>query len=236
MAIPDEATTTSLDHYASDHLIGPELQACLDATIRASDEAGLPEIQVSTMHGVQLMVLARALGARSVLEVGTLGGFSTILLAKGVGAAGRVLTLELSPKHAEVARENLARAGVGERVEVRVGDALESMESIRDDAARGGPGLPPFDLVFIDADKDRVPEYLEIAIGITRPGGMIIVDNTVRGGRVLDPETTDASVRGVQRMYEMLKGDRRVAATAMQTIGAKGWDGYTMVVVNPSDA
>ncbi|MFI4853767.1 MAG: O-methyltransferase [Phycisphaerales bacterium JB065] len=232
MTTHDTDKTAVVDAYAVDHLLVDErLKASLDFAVAESAAAGLPDIRVSAMHGMQLMLLVRALGARNVLEIGTLGGYSTICLAAGLAGEGRILTLEVMAKHAAVARRNIEHAGYADRVEVREGDALASLEAMLDSGERGASGQAPFDFVFIDADKARIPEYLDASVRLSRPGGMIIVDNTVRDGRIVDAETNDESVQGVRRMYEMLKTDRRVMATAIQTVGAKGWDGYTMVVV-----
>ncbi|MEL7472120.1 MAG: O-methyltransferase [Planctomycetota bacterium] len=196
------------------------LRGALDRSIAG----GLPDIQVAPNQGKQLMLLAMVAGARRVLEIGTLGGYSTIWLARGVGSGGRVVTLELKPEHAEVARANVDAAGVGDAVEIIVGDALESLQGL--------VAPEPFDLVFIDADKERIPEYFEHAKRLTRAGGVVIVDNVVRGGRIADPDSDEPGVLGVRRLLERIGGDDRVHATAMQTVGEKGYDGYIIAVVN----
>ncbi len=199
-------------------------EALADA-LTSSESAGLPAIQVAPSHGKQLMLLARAMQARSVLEIGTLGGYSTIWLARGLPENGRLLSLELEPSHADVARANLTRAGLDRVVEVIVGPALHTLESI---ATRG---LPPFDLVFIDANKDQCREYFDWAVRLSRPGTMIIVDNVVREGAVLDAHSTDARVQGIRRLFESVACDHRVDATAIQTVGEKKHDGYLLAVV-----
>ncbi|MDX2176643.1 MAG: class I SAM-dependent methyltransferase [Candidatus Sumerlaeia bacterium] len=198
----------------------------LEGALRRSAEAGLPPINVSACQGKLLELLALTAGARSVLEVGTLGGFSTIFLARAARAAGgRVLSLELKEAHAAVARMNLADAGVAELVEVRVGPALESMMAL------GPADGAPFDFVFIDADKQTTAEYFDRALELSRPGTLIVVDNVGREGAVADAASTDPSVLGIRRFVERLRGNPRVAATAIQTIGAKSHDGFALVRV-----
>ncbi|UOQ88039.1 O-methyltransferase [Agromyces endophyticus] len=187
--------------------------------------AGLPAIEVTPLAGKLLNLLARMSGARRVLEVGTLGGYSTIWLARGIRPDGRVVTLELEPRHAEVARANFERARVSEQVEIVVGRAADSLPLI---AERGDE---PFDLVFIDADKESNPIYLDWAIRLGRPGTVIVVDNVVRAGEVADPDNDDSMVVGARQAVEMLASDPRVDATALQTVGAKGWDGFAIAVV-----
>ena len=190
-----------------------------------SDAAGLPAIEVTPLAGKLLHLLARMTGARHVLEVGTLGGYSTIWLARGIPRDGRVVTLELEQKHADVARANLERAGVSEQVEIVVGRAADTLPQI---AERGGE---PFDLVFIDADKESNTIYLDWAIRLGHPGTVIVVDNVGREGEVADPGTDDSMVIGTQRGLELLGSDPRVDATALQTVGAKGWDGIAIATV-----
>jgi predicted O-methyltransferase YrrM len=193
----------------------------LSAAREASDAAGLPQIAVSTQQGKFLSLLAAAIKARRILEVGTLGGFSTIWLARGAGADGRVTTLEYEPKHAEVARANIDRAGLGERVKVVVGPALETLPTVTDG---------PFDLVFIDADKENNAGYLEWAIRLTRPGSVIVVDNVIREGAILSSDPDDV-VRGTRRALELM-GERPELDTAvLQTVGAKHWDGFALALV-----
>ncbi len=195
----------------------------LSAALEASDAAGLPKIAVSAQQGKFLSLLAGAVGARRILEIGTLGGFSTIWLARGAGPDGRVVTLEYEPKHAEVARANLDRAGVGDRVEILVGAALDSLPKVT-----GGP----FDLVFIDADKENNPGYLEWAVKLTRPGSVIIVDNVIREGSILSPEPGDEVVRGARRALEILGEHPKLDTAVLQTVGAKHWDGFAFAVVS----
>jgi predicted O-methyltransferase YrrM len=194
----------------------------LSAALEASDAAGLPKIAVSAQQGKFLSLLAGAVGARRVLEIGTLGGFSTIWLARGAGPDGRVVTLEYEPKHAEVARANLDRAGVGDRVEILVGAALDSLPKVT-----GGP----FDLVFIDADKENNPGYLEWAVKLTRPGSVIIVDNVIREGSILNPEPGDEVVRGARRALEIMGEHPKLDTAVLQTVGAKHWDGFAFALV-----
>jgi predicted O-methyltransferase YrrM len=203
-------------------LLAPDDEA-LAGALRASDAAGLPAIAVSPTQGKFLELLARAIGARRILEIGTLGGYSTIRLARGLAPGGRVVTLEYSPRHAEVARANLARAGLADVVEVRVGRALETLPGL----AAGSP--EPFDLVFVDADKAPYPQYLDWAARLTRSGGLVVGDNVVRRGRVLEPGD-DADARGVRGFLEAVAADPRLDGTVLQTVGAKGWDGLAVAV------
>jgi len=197
----------------------------LDQALADSKAGGLPAINVAPNQGKLLQLLARMIGARRVLEVGTLGGYSTIWLARALPKDGRLITLEYSPKHAEVARGNLARAGLAEIVEVRVGAALDSLPVLADEAPA------PFDLVFIDADKRNNPHYFAWALKLTRPGGLIIVDNVVRGGSVVDADSQDPDVKGVRELYELIAAEPRVSATAVQTVGSKGHDGFAIALV-----
>ena len=209
-----------VDAYLAGKLLGED--EALDAALKANAEGGLPAIDVSPVQGKLLHLLARAAGARRILEIGTLGGYSTIWLARAVPEDGRVVTLEIDPHHAEVARANLDRAGVGEKVEIRVGPALETL------AAMGGE---VFDLVFIDADKQNNANYVQAAIGLARPGALIIVDNVVRGGRVLEAGSDDPMVQGTRRLFDMLADEPRLDATAIQTVGVKKWDGLVVALV-----
>ena len=215
---------TAVDRYLNDLLVPPD--DALDAALRDSAAAGLPAISVSPSQGKFLHLLARIQGARSILEVGTLGGYSTIWLARALPADGRLITLEFDAKHAEVARKNLARAGLDGIVEVRLGRAIETLPQLE----REGRGL--FDLVFIDADKVSTPDYFSWALRLTRRGSVIIVDNVVRKGAVTDVNSTDASVQGIRRFNEMLAAERRVDATAIQTVGSKGYDGFAIALVS----
>jgi len=197
----------------------------LEAAARASREAGLPSIEVSPVQGKLLLLLARLQGARRILEIGTLGGVSTLWLARALPEDGRLVSLEIEPRHAEVARHNLARAGLSDRVEVRLGPALELLPEL------AGAGAAPFDLVFLDADKAAYPDYLAWSLALTRPGSLIVADNVVRRGAVVDPESREAAARGVRRFLELLAADERVCATALQTVGAKGHDGFALALV-----
>ena len=225
-----QALWSELDAYVNASCFSRDaaLLEHLDAAQAASDAAGLPKIQVSAGMGKQLALLVLASRAERVLEIGTLGGYSTIWLASGLDARGRVVTLELSERHAAVAAANIARAGFADRVEVVVGAALGSLEQM---GARGASGGEAFDVVFIDADKENSRPYLEHAVRLTRPGGLIIVDNVIRDGRVLDGATDDASVLGVRDMYDYIAGEPRLSATAVQTVGEKGHDGFLLGVV-----
>jgi len=213
----------AVDRYVGG-LLTPEDEA-LRAAVAASEAAGLPTIQVTATQGMLLHLIARMTGARAILEIGTLGGYSTIWMARALPADGRLVSLELNPRHAEVARANVARAGLEKVVEIRLGPALDSLRTIA--AEEHGP----FDLVFVDADKEAIPEYLGWALKLTRAGSVIVVDNVVRDGKVLDTSGADCSVRGVRRGFELLAGNPRVAATVVQTVGAKGYDGFAIARV-----
>lgn len=216
-------TWTRVDEYYGD-LLAPADEA-LTAALRANRKAGLPAIGVSPLQGKFLFLLVKMAQARRVLEIGTLGGYSTIWMARALPANGRIVTLEVDPKHAEVARENLRGAGVLERVDLRVGRALESLPKLH--AEKAGP----FDLVFIDADKENNAEYLEWAVKLGRPGTVIVVDNVVREGRVIDAKSRKGDVRGTRRMTELMAKHPRLSATAVQTVGVKGYDGFALAVV-----
>lgn len=195
------------------------------AALRASEEAGLPQIAVSAPQGKLLQLFAQIQGARNILEIGTLGGYSTIWLARALPADGRLVSLEYDPGHAEVATRNIARAGLGELVEIRVGPALESLPRLADEDPA------PFDLVFVDADKNNNPHYLEWALKLTRPGSLIIVDNVVRGGRVTDSDSTAPDVTGTRAAIELIGSHPRLSGTAIQTVGSKGYDGFALARV-----
>ncbi len=197
----------------------------LEAALKAAAEAGLPSINVSPSQGKLLQVLARGLGARKILEIGTLGGYSTIWLGRALPPGGRLITLEVSPHHADVARANLARAGLEKVVEVRVGRAQDTLPAM----VAAGEG--PFDLIFIDADKAGYPAYLDWSLRLSRPGTVILADNVVRGGQIADPASEDEAVVGVQRYIEALAAEPRVSATVIQTVGRKGYDGFALAVV-----
>jgi len=223
----NQDTWASVDAYFSEKLIRSD--DGLEAALRASDAAGLPAINISPTHGKLLNVLARTMGARRILEVGTLGGYSTIWLARALPPDGRLITLELDDHHAAVARANLRAAGVADHVEVRVGRAVELL------AALVSEKQPPFDMVFIDADKPSNLDYLTWALALTRPGSLIVVDNVVRNGEVISATSADASVRGVRRMMDAIAHDPairdRIDATAIQTVGIKGYDGMALLRV-----
>jgi predicted O-methyltransferase YrrM len=214
---------TAVDRYFTDLLVTPD--PALDAALQASAAAGLPAINVAPNQGKFLHLLARISGARRILEIGTLGGYSTIWLARALPADGRLVTLELEPKHAEVARANFARAGLADRVELRLGPAQDLLPQLA--AEKGGP----FDLIFIDADKASTPDYFAWALKLSRRGSVIVVDNVVRNGAVIDADSNDPSVRGVRRFNQMLAAETRVSATAMQTVGSKGYDGFAIGIV-----
>jgi predicted O-methyltransferase YrrM len=213
---------TEVDDYIAGKLLGED--AALDAVLAANAAGRLPAIDVSPVQGKFLHLLAVATGAKRILEIGTLGGYSTIWLARALGEGGRLVTLELEQHHAEVARGNVDRAGVGNRVEIRVGPAGDTL------AAMVAAGEGPFDLVFIDADKQGNAVYFDHAVRLSRPGTMILVDNVVRDGGVLDPNG-DAAIKGTRALFDALAADERVTATALQTVGAKKWDGFVMAVV-----
>ncbi|RYZ10072.1 MAG: O-methyltransferase [Myxococcales bacterium] len=214
---------TLVDRYITDALVAPD--AALDAALTASEAAGLPGINVSPNQGKLLHLLARVRGAKSILEVGTLGGYSTIWLARALKPGGKLVTLELDPKHAEVARENLRRAGLAETVDVRVGRALELLPALAQEERA------PFDFVFIDADKQNVPGYFDWAVKLSASGSVIVVDNTVRKGAVADLSTTDVNVKGVQGLHDKLRSHPGIDATTIQTVGSKGYDGFTLAIV-----
>jgi predicted O-methyltransferase YrrM len=215
---------TAVDRYISNALMPAD--PVLEAALQASAEAGLPAINVSPPQGKLLHLLARIHGARSILEIGTLGGYSTIWLARALPVGGRVITLELDPKHAEVARANFARAGLANAIELRLGRALDTLPQL------AAEGRGPFDLIFIDADKVSIPDYFAWALKLSRRGTVIVVDNVVRKGAVIDADSSDPSVQGVRRLNQMLAAEPRVSATTVQTVGGKGYDGFTLAVVN----
>lgn len=197
-----------------------------EAALEANKAAGLPPIDVSAPQGKFLHLLARTVGARRVLEIGTLGGYSTIWLARAVGEKGRVVTLEFAAEHADVARANLERAGVGDRVEIRVGAALDSLPVLAEEDP------DPFDLVFIDADKVNNSNYVLWALRLTRPGSVIIVDNVVRGGAIAEEASEDPNAQASRELVELLTAEPSLDATVVQTVGSKGWDGFAYAVVN----
>src|SRR5690348_7989207 len=207
-----QKTWTAVDDYLNNLIVRPD--DALSAALEASKAGGLPEIAVSAPQGKLLYLQARAMGAKRILEIGTLGGYSAIWLARALPPGGRLVTLEYSPKHAEVARANLARAGLAEVTEVRVGAGLELMPAL----------TGPFDFFFIDANKDDYPGYFRACLALSRPGSVMVFDNVVRDGEVIDSHTRDPLVRGVRQMYEEIAAEPRVAATSVQTVGVKGYD------------
>jgi predicted O-methyltransferase YrrM len=225
--VSDPQQWTAVDAYITSLLHPPD--PALDATLEASAAAGLPAYNVSPAQGKMLMLLALMQRAKNILEIGTLGGYSTIWLARALPDGGRVVTLEADPKHAEVARSNIARAGFAHCVDVREGRALDTLPALLDEKPRY------FDMIFIDADKPSNPAYLEWAIRLSRRGTVIIADNVVRGGAVVDAASTDPNVVGIRRFNELLAAEPRLSATAIQTVGSKGWDGFAiaLVVANP---
>lgn len=232
------AQWTAVDDYFAAHFVEPD--AILEAALAESRRAGLPQMAVSPNQGQLLQVLAATTGARRILEIGTLGGYSTIWLARALPMEGRsangrpaesrpgearLITLELDPKHAEVARVNLERAGLADVVEVRVGPALDSLQRLIEEKAG------PFDLIFIDADKANLAGYFDAALRLSRRGTLIVIDNVVRNGAVVDGSSTDPSVQGVRRFVERAAAESRVMLTAVQTVGSKGYDGFALALV-----
>ncbi|MBA2315001.1 MAG: O-methyltransferase [Chloroflexi bacterium] len=218
-----EQTWAAVDEYLGE-LFGPDDEH-LAAALREGQAAGLPAISVSAPQGRLLYLLARAIGARRILEIGTLAGYSAIWLGRALPPDGRLVTLELDPHHAQVARASLERAGLGDRAEVIVGRALASLAQL------GSGDAEPFDLVFIDADKDGYPDYLDWAVRLSRPGALIVADNVVRGGAVADEQDEDPSVVGVRRFLAKVAADDRLEAAVMQVVGAKGHDGLAIIRV-----
>jgi predicted O-methyltransferase YrrM len=216
---------TEVDRYFSDLLVPTEADDTLNAALAANKSGGLPAIDVSRLQGKFLELLVRISGARRILEIGTLGGYSTIWLVRALPDGGLIVSLELDPHHAEVARTNLLNAGVLDRVDLRVGPAIESLEAME----RIDPA--PFDLIFIDADKKGYPEYLDWSLRLSRPGTVIVADNVVRDGKVLEAETDDPDVQGVRRFTEQVAAEPRLSATVLQNVGIKGYDGLAIAVV-----
>jgi predicted O-methyltransferase YrrM len=214
---------TSVDQYFAGHLIPSD--PIMDAVLESNAAAGLPSIDVAPNQGKFLNLLARIHGAKRILEMGTLGGYSTIWLARALPPEGKLITLEFEPKHAKVAAANIARAGLSAKVEIRIGAALDSLARLHAETPE------PFDLIFIDADKDNYPGYLEWSMRLSRPGTVILADNVVREGDVLDPNHPDPRVHGVRRFTEALASDPRLDATVLQTVGSKGYDGFALAIV-----
>ena len=219
-----EQNWIAVDTYLSQLYI--PLDPALDSALESSNAAGLDPINVSPLQGKFLHILAKSHGAKNILEIGTLGGYSTIWLARALPANGRLVTLEADPKHAEIARANIAHADLSGAVEVRLGRAQDTLPRLLADH-RG-----PFDFIFIDADKTAYAEYFSWSLKLAHRGTLIVADNVVRKGGVADPASTDANVQGVQRFHQALAAERRVTATTMQTVGAKGYDGFTIIYVN----
>lgn len=215
---------TAVDEYLNDRLIG--VDPFLDDARTASLAGGLPDIAVAPNQGKLLNLLARIHGAKTILEIGTLGAYSTIWLARALPSGGRLITLEADPKHAKVAKLNIANAGFADIVDLRVGKAIDILPKLEEE------GRGPFDLVFIDADKASIPDYFTWALKLSRPGTLIIVDNVIRDGAVIEPDNDDPNVQGVRRLNEMLAAEPRVSATCIQTVGSKGYDGFTLAIVN----
>jgi predicted O-methyltransferase YrrM len=219
-----EIRWAAVDRYFADLLVVPD--PALDAALETSAAAGLPAMHVSPAQGKLLHLLARAIGARAVLEIGTLGGYSAIWLARALPLGGRLITLEADHDHAMIARANIAMAGLADVIEVHQGRALDSLPLL------AAEGRGPFDLVFIDADKPNNIAYFDWALALSRPGSLIIVDNVVRGGRVIDAESGDVTIRGARQFNERLAAEPRVSAIAIQTVGSKGYDGFAIALVN----
>lgn len=215
---------TEMDRYFSENLV--PVDPVLEAALTASQEGGLPSINVAPNQGKMLQVLARLVGARRILEVGTLGGYSTIWLARALPAGGQLITLELEPKHAAVAQANFVRAGVDDRIEVRVGPASAGLAGLI------AEGVAPFDFIFLDADKAGTPGYFDQALQLSHPGTAIVVDNVLRHGDVIDAASEDAGVRGMRTFLDRAARDPRVDGTAVQTVGVKGYDGFALLIVN----
>jgi predicted O-methyltransferase YrrM len=223
---PDQASLdrwAAVDRYFSEQLSLSD--AALDAAIAANKAAELPAIDVAANQGKLLQLLAKLAGARRILEIGTLGGYSSIWLARALPTDGRLITLEFNPKHAEIARANIECAGLTQMVEIRVGAALDALPKLQNESSE------PFDLIFIDADKPNNSEYVRWALKLSRPGSLIIVDNVVRDGAVIDAGSADKDVRGARQLFELLGNEPRLSCTAIQTVGVKGYDGFAFAVV-----
>jgi len=218
-----EKAWTTVDHYLNDTLLKPD--AALEAALQANAATGLPEIDVAPNQGQFLQILAQMLRARRILEIGTLGGYSTICLARALPSTGKLITLELNPKHAAVAQSNIDRAGLASLVEIRIGPALDSLSQLEAEQTA------PFDLIFIDADKPNNTNYLAFALKLSRPGTLILCDNVIRDGDVANPTSTDPNTHGARQLLEAMAANPRLSATALQTVGSKGWDGFAMALV-----
>jgi len=220
----EQSVWTAVDNFVTETVVKPD--KVFDEVLHACAAAELPAISVTPAQGKLLQLFAQAVGAKRILEIGTLGGYSTIWLARALPADGKLVTIEYDPKHAAVARRNLINAGVAERVDLREGKALDVLPKIEAEK------LAPFDLFFIDADKPSGPDYFQWAKRLARSGSLIIVDNVVRNGMVIDATSTDTHVRGSRRLHEMVAADRSVSATTIQTVGSKGYDGFALIRVN----
>lgn len=218
-----ESNWNAVEHYVSGMLLPPD--PMLGSVLESIDAAGMPQISVAPPDGMLLNLLVRLSGAQKILEIGTLGGYSTICMARALPSEGRLITLEYEPRHAELARANIERAGLSAGVEIRVGRALDSLPQLE------AEGAGPFDMFFIDADKPSNPDYVQWALRLSRPGSLVIVDNVIRHGNVIDPQG-DASVLGVRRMLELIHSEPRLSATAIQTVSSKGHDGMLFALVN----
>ncbi|MDE1177178.1 MAG: O-methyltransferase [Edaphobacter sp.] len=219
----DQGIWITVDRYLTDHLISPDHS--MDEALEANACAGLPAIDVAPTQGKLLHLMARMQGSRRILEIGTLGGYSTIWLASALPADGRLVTLELDPKHAQVAMSNISRAGLAAVVDIRVGPALDSLAKLAEENSG------PFDLIFLDADKPNNPNYLDWAIKLSRPGTVIIGDNVIRDGAIVDPASEDPRIIGTRTFLEKLGSDPRLDATAIQTVSSKGYDGFALAIV-----
>jgi predicted O-methyltransferase YrrM len=214
---------TAVDRYIATKLVPND--PALEAALESNAAAGLPSIDVAPNQGKLLHLLALAKGARRILEIGTLGGYSTIWLARALPAGGKLVTLELNPTHAAVAQANIDRAGLSGLVEIRIGAAADSLAQLKNE------GAPAFDMIFIDADKPSIPTYLRWALQLAKPRSLIVTDNVIRDGAVIDPDSTDTAVQGVRTMFEMLAAEPRLSSTAIQTVGSKGYDGFALAIV-----
>jgi predicted O-methyltransferase YrrM len=224
--LPKEALEVwkSVDSFFTDALIPAD--SALDAALDANRQADLPAIDVTPLQGKFLELLIRATRAQRVLELGTLGGYSTIWLARAVGENGKVVTLELDAHHAEIAQRNLDNAGIASRVDLRVGPAAITLEALIAEASQ------PFDFIFIDADKASYPDYMQLSLKLSRPGTLVIADNVVRDGQVIDPNDPDPNIQGVRRFTDLVATEPRLSATVLQTVGSKGYDGFAIAIVN----
>ena len=215
----------AVDSFIVDTVVGHD--PLLEGVLESANAAGLPAISVSPAQGKLLYLLARLQGSRNILEVGTLAGYSTIWLARAMPRYGRLITLELEPSHVTVARENIARAGFGDVVDIRTGAALDLLTEMTQRKKE-----VPYDFVFIDADKKNIPAYFELVLQLSKPGTVIVVDNVVRDGKLADASSEDEAVQAVRKFHEMLAHERRVSATTIQTVGSKGYDGFSVVMVH----